>query len=102
MVSFLKQYVFISADIDNIPANTNTFVIGQYHPVISVNQYIGLALMISRFIGLDSMVCCSPTHVLYLYIFTYVKPGNPRWPARYLSVRSSDLQFEMAWNLQSY
>lgn len=71
MVSFLKQYVFISADIDNIPANTNTFVIGQYHPVISVNQYIGLALMISRFIGLDSNGLLQP-HSRPIFIHFYL------------------------------
>lgn len=38
----LKKEVFIS---DNISANTNVSVIGQYQSIISMKQYIGQALL---------------------------------------------------------
>lgn len=38
----LKKEVFIT---DNISANTNVSVIGQYQSIISMKQYIGQALL---------------------------------------------------------
>lgn len=41
----LKKEVFIS---DNISANTNVSVIGQYQSIISMKQYIGQALLFNH------------------------------------------------------
>lgn len=41
----LKKEVFIS---ENISANTNVSVIGQYQSIISMKQYIGQALLFNH------------------------------------------------------
>lgn len=42
IINHFKKEVFIS---DNISANTNVSVIGQYQSIISMKQYIGQALL---------------------------------------------------------
>lgn len=45
IINHFKKEVFIS---DNISANTNVSVIGQYQSIISMKQYIGQALLFNH------------------------------------------------------